>query len=160
MAVAFPVGTKRSAIPFVGRRGALAQALLWVQGSYWLVTGVWPLVSIRTFQWVTGPKTDHLPTGREADHWLVMTAGVLITSIALALLTAAWRRRVSPEIVALAVASAIGLTGIDVIYVARGVIAPIYLLDAAIEVLLLAGWATALVFERAGRRAGNGTDYD
>lgn len=72
-------------------------AMLWIQGAYFLVTGVWPLVSIRTFVLVTGPKTDHLPTGRESDHWLVLTAGVLITAIGLALLTAAWRRRASPE---------------------------------------------------------------
>jgi hypothetical protein len=69
----------------------LAAALLWVQGAYFLLTGVWPLVSIRSFQWVTGPKTDHVHTGREADHWLVMTVGVLVTSVAVTLLTAAFR---------------------------------------------------------------------
>jgi hypothetical protein len=53
--------------------------LLWVQGAYYLATGIWPLVSVETFQWVTGPKTDHLPSGYEADHWLVMTVGVLVT---------------------------------------------------------------------------------
>jgi hypothetical protein len=126
--------------------------LLWVQGLYYLLTGVWPLVSIRTFQLVTGPKTDHLPTGREADHWLVMTVGVLITAAALAILTAAWRRRVSAEIAVLAVAAATGLTAIDVIYVARQVIAPIYLLDAAIEVVLIAGWIAALVAAPAAWR--------
>jgi hypothetical protein len=125
------------------RQNVLAVGLLWVQGAYFLLTGVWPLVSIRSFQMVTGPKTDHFPTGREADHWLVMTAGILITSIALALLTAAWQRRVASETVVLAIASAAGLTAIDVIYVARGVIAPIYLLDAAIEVILLLAWAAA-----------------
>src|SRR5688500_15920806 len=85
-------------------------ALLWVQGTYYLLTGIWPLVSIRTFQLVTGPKTDHLPTGREADHWLVMTAGVLITSIALPLVIAAWRGRAPAEVIVLAVSAAIGLT--------------------------------------------------
>jgi hypothetical protein len=124
---------------------SLARVLLWVQGSYYLLTGIWPLVSIRTFQMVTGPKTDHLPTGREADHWLVMTVGVLITAVALAILTAAWQRRASREIVVLAIGAALGLTAIDVIYVARGVIAPIYLLDAAIEVLLIGGWLAACV---------------
>src|SRR4051794_19239540 len=71
----------------------LFTALLWLQGVYYLVTGVWPLVSIETFQMVTGRKTDHLETGREADHWLVMTVGVLITAVALTLLLAAWRRK-------------------------------------------------------------------
>ena len=119
--------------------------LCWVQGLYYLVTGVWPLVSIRTFQMVTGPKTDHLPTGQEADHWLVMTAGVLITSIALAILTAAWRRSHSAETAVLAIGAAIGLTAIDVIYVAREVILPVYLVDAAAEIILIAAWVFVLV---------------
>src|SRR5947209_12491747 len=115
----------------------LFTVLLWAQGLYYLVTGVWPLISIRTFQMVTGPKTDHLVTGREADHWLVMTVGVLITAIAIALLVAAWRKRNPLEIAVLALASAAGLAGIDLVYVARGVIAPIYLADAAAEVILI-----------------------
>jgi hypothetical protein len=131
----------------------LFPVLLWVQGLYYLVTGVWPLVSIRTFQMITGPKTDNAVTGREADHWLVMTVGVLVTAIALALLLAAWRRVNSPEIAILAIASALGLTGIDVLYVARKVILPIYLADAAAEIVLLAGWAFALA---RGGRVGQG----
>jgi hypothetical protein len=50
---------------------------------------------------------------------------VLITSIALASLTAAWNRSKSAEIVVLAISAAVGLTAIDVIYVSRGVITPI-----------------------------------
>jgi hypothetical protein len=123
---------------------SLALVLLYVQGAYYLFTGVWPLVSIRTFQMVTGPKTDHLPTGREADHWLVMTAGVLITAIGAALLTAAWRRQATPETVVLAIGAALGLTSIDVIYTARQVIAPVYLIDAVIQVVLIAGWIAAI----------------
>ena len=121
----------------------LAELLCWAQGIYYLVTGVWPLVSIRTFQMITGPKTDHLPTEREADHWLVMTAGVLITAIAVSLLFAAWRRAVPLEIAVLAVGAGIGLTAIDTIYVFRGVIAPVYLVDAAVEVPLIVLWLIA-----------------
>ncbi len=142
---------------YVSQRGAEVSlritVLLWMQGLYFLVTGIWPLVSIETFQIVTGPKTDHLPTGREADHWLVMTVGVLVTSIALALFTSAWQRRLSPEGGILAVTSALGLTAIDVIYVARQVIVPIYLADAVVEVLFLAAWALLLVHRLRDRRA-------
>src|SRR5437588_7064962 len=81
--------------PRVAAPSTLFPALLWVQGLYYLVTGAWPLVSIETFQMVTGPKT---------DHWLVVTVGVLITAIAVALLVAAWRRRNPPEIAVLAIA--------------------------------------------------------
>jgi hypothetical protein len=44
------------------------------------------------------------------------------------------------------------LTGIDVIYVARQVIPPVYLVDTAAEVVLIAGWAFVLVRKL---RAGN-----
>jgi hypothetical protein len=125
----------------------LARVMPWIQGAYFLLTGVWPLVHIRSFIWVTGPKTDHLPTGLEADHWLVMTAGVLITAVGAALLVAAWRGRHSAEIVTLAVGASLGLTAIDLIYVSRGVIAPIYLLDAFIQALLIGGWGIALFTE-------------
>src|SRR5437588_11278415 len=93
----------------------LVRVVCLAQGFYYVLTGLWPLVSIETFQMVTGRKTDHLPTGREADHWLVMTVGVLVTAIALALLVAAWRRQPYVEAAILAIAPALGLTGIDVI---------------------------------------------
>jgi hypothetical protein len=135
----------QAAIDNRSARSTAFRVLCWVQGLYFLITGIWPLVSIRTFQMVTGPKTDHLPTGHEADHWLVMTAGVLITAISLAILTAAWRNSQTAEIAVLAIAAAIGLTAIDVIYVWRRVILPVYLIDAAAEILLLCAWAVILL---------------
>ncbi|MFL5242430.1 MAG: hypothetical protein ACJ8FY_10015 [Gemmataceae bacterium] len=126
------------------RHSWLITCLLGVQGVYYLLTGLWPLVSIETFQWVTGPKTDNLPTGRESDHWLVMTVGVLVTAIGLTLLVGAWRRGRASELAILALASALGLTAIDVIYVIREVIPPIYLADAAAESILIAVWVVAL----------------
>jgi hypothetical protein len=132
--------------PRTGLSSRLFNVLLWVQGVYYLVTGAWPLVSIRTFKLVTGEqgKGDNYPTGLDADHWLVMTAGVLITSIALALLVGAWRKSQGIELAVLAVAAAAGLTAIDVIYTSRGVLAPIYLLDAALEGPLIVAWLVTL----------------
>jgi hypothetical protein len=117
--------------------------LLAVQGTYFLITGIWPLVHLPSFEAVTGPKT---------DDWLVMTVAVLIVAVAITLLTAAWRRRCPAEVAVLAVASAVGLTAIDVVYVSRRVIAPIYLLDAAAEVVLVAGWVTAVALGRLPQR--------
>src|SRR3954470_19322273 len=104
-------------------------ALCWVQGGYYLLTGVWPLVSIRTFQAVTGRKTDNW-TGREADHWLVFCVGVLVGAVGAAMIVAAVRGNPSLEIMVLALGCIVGLTGIDVVYVARRVLAPVYLADA------------------------------
>jgi hypothetical protein len=115
--------------PSEGRNSA--KRLLTAQSAYYLATGIWPLISMSTFERVTGPKT---------DQWLVKTVGVLVTAIGGALAVAAAQRTVSPETRLLAVASAGGLMAIDVIYVAKGSIRPVYLLDAAAELALIGGW--------------------
>lgn len=124
------------------------------QGLYYSVTGVWPLVSIQSFQAVTGRKTDHLVTGLESDHWLVMTVGVLILAAGVTFLYAS-RRPASREAMLLALLCATGLASIDVIYVARGVIWPIYLADAALEIPLALFWA--FQFYRKTNEAPTGT---
>lgn len=106
------------------------------QGAYFLLTGIWPLLSIASFQAVTGRKT---------DLWLVKTVGVLIIVIGLVLLLAAWRATFSAEVIFLAVGSAVGLMGIDITYVTRRVISPIYLLDAVLKIGLLLLWGIAVV---------------
>lgn len=119
-----------------------------VQATYYGLTGLWPLIHIDSFKAVTGEKTDNLPTGLDADHWLVMTVGVLVTAIALGLATAAIRRTHSVEMVVVAIGAAVGLTGIDVVYVLRNVIQPIYLVDAVLQVLLIAAWGLVLFRQR------------
>jgi hypothetical protein len=131
----------------------LAKILAWVQGAYFFIFGLWPLFSIETFEAVAGEKTDNLVTGLEADHWLVYTVGLLIAVIGATLLVSAWRDAVSLEITLLGGASALALGAIDAVYVARQTILPIYLADAGIEALFVAGWVAAGVRERsAGSR--------
>jgi hypothetical protein len=129
--------------------------LCWFQGLYFLVTGAWPLLSVRTFKWVTGEKgkTDNLQTALDADHWLLMTVSVLITSIGITLVLAAVRKTQAVELAVLAIAAAAGLTSIDVIYTTRGIILPIYLLDAAIEIPLILAWISVLAWPRRARQA-------
>jgi hypothetical protein len=55
----------------------------------------------------------------------------------------ATRRQIAPELKLLAAGSAAGLTAIDVVYVAKGQISPIYLLDAALEVAIVGYWEMA-----------------
>ena len=109
-------------------------ALAFGQGLYYLTTGVWPLVSMRSFEAVTGPKV---------DRWLVKTVGVLVSAIGLALLVAGRRGRVAAESAVLAAGSAAGLAAIDTRYAARGRISKIYLLDAVAEVALVLAWILA-----------------
>jgi hypothetical protein len=102
------------------------------QGAYYVGTGVAPFVSRRAFEAVTGPKR---------EWWLVQTVGALVTAVGCGLLGAAARDRVTPEITAIAVGCAGSLAAIDVVYVARGRISPVYLADAAVQVALIAGLA-------------------
>jgi hypothetical protein len=39
------------------------------QGTYYAATGLWPILWMRSFEAVTGPKQ---------DHWLVKTVGALV----------------------------------------------------------------------------------
>ena len=89
------------------------------QGGFYFLTGIWPIISTGTFQKITGPKN---------DLWLMKTVGVLISVIGLALLLAGYRGEIVPSAILLAVGSAVVLTGVDVIYVTKRIIAPIYLL--------------------------------
>jgi hypothetical protein len=121
---------QHSAVTQQSRATPVARLLL-AQGGYYVATGIWPLISMRTFERVTGPKI---------DKWLVKTVGVLVTAIGSTLTLAAARKDSSPEARLLAIASAASLTAIDVVYVAQRRIAPIYLLDAAAELALIGGW--------------------
>lgn len=47
------------------------RTLAFLQGTYYLLTGVWPFASMGTFLAVTGPKT---------DLWLVRTVGALVAA--------------------------------------------------------------------------------
>jgi len=106
-----------------------------IQALYFLVTGLWPLIEIRSFQKISGRKT---------DLWLVKTVGVLITVIGGVIAAAGLRGRITPEIAGLAVGSSAGLAAIDVYYSSRGRISRVYLLDAVAEALIIGAWAVIL----------------
>lgn len=108
----------------------MLRALLKLQAAYYAVTGIWPLASMRTFELVTGPKT---------DDWLVRMVGLLAASIGLALWTGAREHRLSRAVIVLAIASAASFATIDVVYALSGRISAIYLLDAVVELAFVLG---------------------
>ena len=111
-----------------------AESIAVGQGVFYAATGAWPFVSMRSFEAVTGPKM---------ERWLVKTVGGLIGVIGGALVSAGARRRVTPELAMLGAGSAMVLAGIDVYYVSKRRISPVYLLDAAAELGIAAAWALA-----------------
>ncbi|HET9496054.1 MAG TPA: hypothetical protein VFR15_17640 [Chloroflexia bacterium] len=127
-----------------GRR-ALRRLTAYTQAGFYVGTGVWPIFDMRTFQAVTGPKT---------DHWLVKTVGACVAVVGGVVGLAASRSRITPEIALLGAGTAAALTGIDLVYVAKGRISKIYLLDAAAETALIAMWALAGADEVEAKGAG------
>ncbi|MGH7580262.1 MAG: hypothetical protein ACREM9_08825, partial [Gemmatimonadales bacterium] len=102
--------------------------VLGTQGVYYLLSGLWPLAHLASFEAVTGAKV---------DDWLVRMVGLLAAVIGATLLLAARRGNRAPEILLLAVGSAVAFTAVDVWYALRGRIAPVYLGDAVVEMVLV-----------------------
>src|SRR3954466_8173683 len=90
--------------------GAAMRRLAQAQGVFNVVSGVWPLVSMRTFEAVYGPKS---------DRWLVHTVAGLLTTVGCAQL-------LSRDPVQLRAARVVGIgtaatrVTIDAIYVPKG----------------------------------------
>ncbi|MCC6861118.1 MAG: hypothetical protein IT158_21295 [Bryobacterales bacterium] len=113
------------------------------QGVYYATAGLWPLLHMPSFLWMTGPKQ---------DLWLVNTVGVLVAVIGSVLLLAGLRNAIRLEVRVLAAASAAGLGAIDFYYGLTGRIWPVYLLDGVAEAILLGLWIV-LSFWRFGSGA-------
>lgn len=113
-------------------------------GLFNVVNGLWPLLHMRSFEAVSGRKT---------DRWLVRTVAGLLVTIGVAQLRAGR----SPDAVAQArltgVGTALTLVAVDVYYVGTGRIPRVYLLDAAMEVGWLAAWLARPPDEQAGLMA-------
>lgn len=107
---------------------ALLRYTLIAQSAYYILTGVWPLLHMTSFLAVTGPKS---------DLWLVRTVGLLIAVVGTSILTATLLRRITTEILVLAVGVIGALFVVDLFAVLLAGVSPIYLLDALAQLVLL-----------------------
>lgn len=101
------------------------------QGGYYLVTGLWPFLHLSSFLAVTGPRK---------EIWLVKTVGALVGFLGGGLLWTASHRALDKGLVRVAAGSALSLPAIDIYYALKQKIAPVYLLDAAVEMGLATLW--------------------
>lgn len=112
----------------------LRRALV-LQGTYYVVTGVWSVVHRRSFEAVSGEKV---------DYWLVRTVGLLAAAIGATLAASAVREEHPPApALGLAAGAGVAFAAVDVVYSLRGRISPVYLADAVLHVGLAAWLATA-----------------
>lgn len=98
-----------------------------VQGIYYVVTGLWPVFNISSFEKLTGPKT---------DKWLVKMVGLLAASIGVILLLSNGESIIK----ILGILSAASFALIDIIYVAKRRIPLVYMGDGVLQLILIAGW--------------------
>jgi hypothetical protein len=106
-----------------------------VQGIYFFVFGIWPILHMKSFLRVTGPKT---------DLWLVKTVGIILAVIGAVLILAQVNAEINTPIIVLAIGSALNLALVEFIYVAKRVISPIYLGDAFLELILIGWWVLSI----------------
>ena len=101
----------------------------YAHGCFNIVGGLWPILSLRSFEAVFGPK---------ADRWLEYTVSGLLITNGLAQLHAARR---APEVGrTIGAGTAATLLTIDVIFVPNGTIRWTYLLDGVMELGWLGLW--------------------
>ncbi|MBT2566969.1 hypothetical protein J7I84_10780 [Arthrobacter sp. ISL-85] len=102
-----------------------------LHGSFNLATGLWPLLHMRSFETVSGPKT---------DKWLVRTVAGLLITIGAEQIRAAPGVGGGSAAKRLGIGTAATLAAIDIIYATQGRISKVYLLDGIIEILFIRGW--------------------
>jgi hypothetical protein len=102
-----------------------------LQGSFNVVSGLWPLLHMRSFEAVTGEKT---------DKWLVRTVSGLLIAIGIVQSLSPDNPQGLAQARRLGIGTAATLTAIDLVYVAKRRISKIYLLDAAIELSWIRHW--------------------
>ena len=105
--------------------------LAYIQSIYFLILGLWPIFHMRSFEKISGPKT---------DHWLVVSVGALISVIGGVLLVAIILDQIVTSILILAFLSAAVLAWIDIYYALSKQISKVYLLDAVIEIAMCVSW--------------------
>lgn len=100
-----------------------------MQAIYYLLSGIWPLIHLASFESVTGPKV---------EVWLVRTVGVVTVAIGGALAAGVRRRTPALETLVLAMFAAAAYGSIDFVYGLTGRIRFVYVIDGCAQ--------TAIVF--------------
>jgi hypothetical protein len=114
----------------------LFKSLVISQSTYIFITGAWPIIDIKSFMMVTGPKT---------DIWLVKTVGALLIPVALTMISFLRCKNDRYPAMILGAGIAISFICVDTYYALTDVISNIYLADAAAESIFLVGWIASLL---------------
>jgi hypothetical protein len=102
-----------------------------VQGIYYGVTGLWPLVLVHLFRSTSGEAM-----------WLSQVGGVLMLVIGAALCLAAYRHDRTAVVWTVGLGSAAGLLLLELVFVIRSEISAVYLIDAFLQAGVVCLWLT------------------
>lgn len=129
--------------PVRERRPQRAKLAL-AHGAYLVAAGLWPVLHLRSFASVTGPK----PEG-----WLTKGVGVCWANLGAALLAAGARGKVAQELRLAAGTTALSFAAMDFWYAGpRRRISPVYLVNGLVELGFAAAWAASEWRERSASR--------
>ena len=113
-------------------------------GAYLLFGGAWPLVHMRSFEAITGPKPDEFLV-RTVAMLLLLVVGILLRQR-----TAPWER----SAVHMAVGTLIVLGLVDITSAAGGWIWKVYYADGAMHLLFATAWLLQLARHQVPFRRG------
>jgi hypothetical protein len=108
-----------------------ALTLARVQGAANLIGGLWPLLHLKSFEAVFGPKT---------DRWLVKTVSGLLVVNGLTQLGTTSTPESIRQARRLGIGTAAVLGTVDLIYAPIGRISKMYLADAVVEIGWIVAW--------------------
>jgi len=130
----------------IERRHARRARLATAHGAFLVATGLWPLVSLETFEAVSG---------RKDEPWLVKTVGLVLATLGVVLWQS--RREESRAQIELGRLPALALAGIDLWYAGiRRCISPVYLADGVVEIGLAVAWTMVARGDAAPSQAPDG----
>jgi hypothetical protein len=116
------------------RRKDQSVRLARAHGLFNVVAGAWPILSLRSFEWVYGKKR---------DVFLQKTLGGLLLSIGWVQLTVGESDHSLILTRRIGIATALTLLAVDLVYVPKGQMRRTYLQDAAMELGWIAAWLRA-----------------
>ncbi len=109
--------------------------VLYAHALYLLIGGAWPLLSLPTFEEVTGPKS---------DHFLVRTVALILVLVA-SILFAQRKSPVERSAVFMAMGVSFILGSVAWISAAGGWVWKIYFIDGGIHLLFACAWVYLLL---------------
>lgn len=120
--------------PARNRRPPAARVAV-AHGAYLMAFGLMPILAMRTFRKITGPK----PEG-----WLAKGVGACMANIGAALAAAGARGKVAREVRILGISTALSFAAMDIWYAGiRRRISPVHLLNGAAQLGFAAAWGYA-----------------